>query len=365
MLDQFLKDLIRIKALPGQEKALRERVIQEWQAQQFDRAYADAAGNAVGYVRGKEEGPAWLLVTHLDHVHEGDPALWTHPPYEAVQVGDVIHGRGAVDIKGPLAAQTQALAQLLKNGERPLNDVWIVAPVKEEIGGEGAAAFVQDPPAQIGAVIVGEPSSNQLMLGHRGVARVKVTFRGRAHHASLALNDENPIFALGEFLRRVQDLSFPAHPVNEPSSLTVTQLFTDSGSDNLTPNTVEAMLNWRYNELAAENRRVLAELLRGLPAEAEREPLWSPGNTPGFATDADQPIAQLVQRYAQRFHAQPGLWKFATDGRYTAKVGWPTVGWGPGTPELAHTTQEAVNLQELTAYSQALADLLRLERVPR
>ncbi|TSA82066.1 M20 family metallopeptidase [Deinococcus detaillensis] len=358
----FLRDLIRIEALSGQEQALCDRVIAEWQHLGFDQAYRDDIGNAVGMVKGQEPGPAWLLLTHLDHVHAGDPAQWQHPPYEAVLENGSVHGRGAVDIKGPLAAQTYALAQLLGRGERPLNDVWITAPVQEETGGLGAAHFVTHPPAQMGAVIVGEPSNNQLMLGHRGVARLKVRFTGRAHHASLALNDENPIFALAEFLKRVQAKQFADYPVTGPSSLSATQIFTDSGSDNLTPNTVDVMLSWRYNESDAENRATLAELLAGLPAEGHLEEVWTPANTPGFATSPEHPLAQKVGRYAKRFHAEPGVWKFATDGRYTAREGWPTVGWGPGDQWLAHTTQEAILVEDLDAYSEALSALLLNER---
>ncbi|MFK7604420.1 hypothetical protein ACI3L1_19755, partial [Deinococcus sp. SM5_A1] len=80
----FLRDLIRIQALPGQEETLRERVLQEWRQLGFEDVQADAGGNALARVRGRELGAAWLLLTHLDHVHEGDPALWEHPPYEPV-----------------------------------------------------------------------------------------------------------------------------------------------------------------------------------------------------------------------------------------------------------------------------------------
>ena len=355
---EFLRDLIRIQALPGQEETLRERVLQEWRQLGFEDVHADAGGNALARVRGREPGAAWLLLTHLDHVHEGDPALWAHPPYEAVLAEGVIHGRGAVDIKGPLAAQTYALAALLAKGERPRSDVWIVAAAEEEVGGPGAAYLVAHPPGEIGAVIVAEPSGSQLMLGHRGVARVRVRLQGRAHHASLAIKNENPIFALAELLRRIEALTFPDFPVTGASTLTVTQLFTDSGSENLTPNTVTAILDWRFNEDDAYNRRVLAKLLEGLPAQGELSALWTPEYTPGFVTEPNDPLTLKVRPYAARFHAEPGVWRFATDGRYTANAGWPTVGWGPGNEGLAHTTKESVKVADIDAYSEALAELL-------
>ena len=354
----LLRDLICIRSMPGQEGELAAHVLAEWQALGFDEARTDAAGNALGLVRGEEVGPAWLLLTHLDHVHEGDPSLWAHPPFVGVLEQGTAYGRGAVDIKGPLAAQTYALANLLAAGKRPRRDVWLASVTEEEVGGVGAAYLVAHPPADMGAVIVGEPSGNRLMLGHRGVAHVQVTLRGTAHHASLALLD-NPLFALGELLRRVQALDLPAHPVAGQSSLTPTQIVTDSGSENLTSNTATLTLDWRGSESEAQMRGTLAELLNGLPATGEVAPRWTPKNTPGFAAEPDSPLAQKVLPYTQ--HPEPGIWSFATDGRYTAHAGWPTVGWGPGDQKLAHTTREAISVKDLEAHAAALAKLLARE----
>lgn len=361
----FLRDLICIRSMPGEEADLAARVLREWRDLGFDEAFTDAAGNALGFVRGRQDGPAWLLLTHLDHVHEGNVSLWSHPPFEAVLEDGKVYGRGAVDIKGPLAAQTYALAKLLARGEQPRADVWIAAVTEEEIGGTGAAYLVAHPPAAIGAVIVGEPSGNRLMLGHRGVAHVHVTLSGTAHHASLSLPD-NPLYALGELLRRVQDLRLPTHPVVGRSTLTPTQVETDSGSENLTPNTATVTLDWRPSEGEAELRATLATLLEGLPAAHDLAPTWTPQNTPGFATEPGAPLVQKVLPYTQsplikNGHDTLGIWSFATDGRYTHQAGWPTVGWGPGDQKLAHTVGEAIGVDELEAYVGALSALLARE----
>lgn len=355
----FLRDLIRVRAMPGEEQDIAERVVREWRELGFDEARTDGAGNALGLVRGREEGPAWLLLTHLDHVHEGDPALWTHPPFEAVLDDGRVWGRGAVDIKGPLAAQTYAVADLLARGERPRRDVWVAAVTLEEVGGEGAAHLVANPPGGIGGVIVAEPSGDRLMLGHRGVAHVRVRLSGRAHHASLALHDQNPMFALAELLRRVEALDLPTHPVVGRSTITPTQVRTDSGSENLTPNTVEVVLDWRSSESDEEMRATLRDLLEGLPASGELSAPWTPQNTPGFATPPEHPLAGVVLPYTA--HAEPGVWRFATDGRYTFAAGWPTVGWGPGDENLAHTTRESIGVDEVRSYAERLGRLLTTE----
>ncbi|MBB6098369.1 acetylornithine deacetylase/succinyl-diaminopimelate desuccinylase-like protein [Deinobacterium chartae] len=372
-LEAFLRDLIRIRALPGHEADICARVVTEMQALGFDHAFADAAGNAIGVVRGRERGPAWLLITHLDHVHEGDPTLWAHPPYAGHLEGDVVHGRGAVDIKGPLSAQVHALGALIARGERPRSDVIVAAFVEEETGGRGADAFLRSLPLrlpggdalEVGAAIVGEPSSNRVMLGHRGVAHVHVRLRGEAHHASLGLHERNPLFALAELMRRVQALELPTHPVVGRTTLSPTQVSGDSGSENLTCNTVSVVLDWRASESEQDMRATLNALLTDLPAEGELAPLWTPKNTPGFHIAPDHPLVATLLRHAGHLHPEPGIWNFATDGRYTFAHGIPTVGFGPGDSRLAHTTREQVSLEELRLHAGVLGTLLLEESPPR
>lgn len=96
----------------------------------------------------------------------------------------------------------------------------------------------------------------------------------------------------------------------------------------------------------------------------ELTPLWSRSNTPGFQRPPADPLAGLVGGYAGSLREGSGVWKFATDRRYTAAAGWPTVGWGPGDELLAHTTRERVSVRELDAYADALAELLEREVPP-
>ncbi len=372
-LTPFLQDLIRIHALPTQEQEIAKRVILEMQRLGFDHADTDPAGNVLGVVFGLERGPSWLLISHLDHVHEGDVSLWEYPPYQAELVDDgkygVVHGRGAVDIKGNLAAHVYTLGEMLAQGKRPQRDVLIGAFVEEETGGQGIAEFMRslqghtltifERNLEIGAAIIGEPSSNTVMLGHRGVARVQVTLHGTAHHASLALHQQNPMFALGTLLERLKTLELPEHPIVGRSSLTPTQVRCDSGSMNLTSNTVTLTLDWRFSETEAEMRETLEAVLEGLPAEYDLEPLWHPYNTPGFQIAPSHPLVQKLLEIAH--HKEPQIWRFATDGRYTFAAGIPSVGIGCGDSSLAHTTREKIEIAEILEYVGILTRLLEGE----
>jgi len=365
----FARELIRIESPSGAEGDLARRVVAELERLGYDEAWVDEAGNALGRIRGEEPGPGWLFLTHLDHVDAGDPSAWPHPPFSGhLDEAGRIWGRGAVDIKGPLAA-TVYLKAFLKG--RPRRDVFVASVVEEELGGRGAEHLVKTMGERFGAAVVAEPSELRVMHGHRGVARVRVTFFGEPHHAALAAPGTNPHEALAVFYRRLFAARRAAHPLLGASQITPTVLRADTESQNRTPGRIELVLDWRtVGETPAEMRAFLAELTRGLPAEAEVPELWEHGeleNTPGFVTPPDHPLvrAALAARRAVLGEAgRPELWFFATDGRYTAAAGIPTVGLGPGDPTLAHTEAEWVLARDLVLAARIYAALAAADLPP-
>jgi succinyl-diaminopimelate desuccinylase len=370
----FLQDLIRTPSMPGEEAQIAQRVLEEMHKLGFDAAWTDAKGNAYGLYRGTDRGPAWMLMTHLDHIDVGDLSLWEHPPFAAVLENGIVHGRGAVDIKGQLATHVYTVANMIALGVRPKRDIVAVAPVYEEIGGEGAAYMCKHLPLQtpdgssisFGACIVAEPSSNRIMLGHRGVSRATVSFHGEAHHASFGLYDKNPHFALGKFLERLSKFEFLTHPVLGPSTINPTVIHADTVSNNLTPNRIDLVLDWRTtSETGDDVRQILASLTKGLNATFESYDDWHSGpgglKQPGFYTEATNPLVQALQAAVLEKNPnalEPGIWQFATDGRHTQAAGIPTVGFGPGDGSLAHTTRERIEVAEMTWHMEVLEKFL-------
>jgi succinyl-diaminopimelate desuccinylase len=380
----FLQDLIRTPSMPGEEAQIAARVLEEMRKLGFDAAWTDAKGNAYGLYRGTDRGPAWMLMTHLDHIDVGDLSLWEHPPFAGILENAglenaCVHGRGAVDIKGPLATHVYTVANMIARGVKPKRDIVVVAPVFEEIGGEGAEYMCKHLPLQtpdgssisFGACIVAEPSSNRVMLGHRGVSRATVSFHGEAHHASFGLYDKNPHFALGKFLERLRNFTMPTHPVLGSSSINPTVIHADTVSNNLTPNRIDLVLDWRTtSETGVDVRQILRSLTQGLPATFESYNDWDSGSgglkQPGFYTEATHPLVQQLQQAVLEKNPNalgPGIWQFATDGRHTQAAGIPTVGFGPGDGTLAHTTRERIEVAEMTWHMEVLEKFL-LEHTP-
>ncbi len=375
----FLQDLIRIQSLPKHELEIATRVLIEFRKLGFDEAWKDQYGNVFGLVRGIEPGAGWMLLTHLDHVDVGDHAQWQHPPFAGILDDGIVHGRGAVDIKGPLAAQTYTLAGMLERKLRPNRNVILCVPAEEETGGEGIAFVTANLPVttpqheklEIGACIVGEPSSNRVMLGHRGICRSTVSFHGRAHHASLALKDENPHYQLAQFLTRLYSLELPSHPILGFSSISPTVIRADTISNNLSPNRIDLTLDWRTTSESGDDvRKILTDLTKGLNASFSSYDDWQGGvdgiKNPGFYTEPNQPDVIALQKTLLEFlpdAPEPGVWNFATDGRYLHHAGIVCVGFGPGNQDLAHTTKEQIQVVDLELHIAVLEKFL-LENVP-
>lgn len=377
----FLQRLIRTPGLPGQEGDTARLVEAEMSRLGYGEVRIDEAGNVVGRVAGGD-GPTVMFNTHLDHVDVGDHARWPHPPYGAEIHDDCVWGRGAVDIKGPLAAQVHGVARLLRGGEPPVGDVWVTAVVQEEIGGVGAR-WLQDR-LHAPAVVVGEPSSNTLRRGHRGRSELIVHVTGRSVHASVPAEGINPWFSLARFLDGLDDLDLPEHPELGRSTVTPTLIRSDQSSANVLPGELWLTCDWRHvpGESVQDAREHLQGLLdRSLVGGARgqvdvpvyRRTAWTGlemelhGDNPAYILEADHPVVAAACRAVEPILGpipEVGTWRFATDGGHFSRAGMACIGFGPGNELLAHTVDEHIEIDQLAValdVNEALARRLGAE----
>ena len=367
----FAQRLIRTPSMPGQEAELAALVADELRALGYDEVWGDAAGNVYGRLYGADRAlPALVLNTHLDHVDPGDLSLWPTPPFAAEIVGDRLVGRGACDIKGPLAAQVYAGAALRRAGQRPRRDVVFCGVVQEEVGGAGAIYWAEHLDYPVELIVLGEPSGNTLALGHRGILELWLTFHGRSVHASAPERGQNPNYALAAFLMQLEAAvaALPIHPILGPTSVAPTIVQVDTTSGNVTPAWTRVLLDFRT---ATESVNSLIALIDRLAAGAPHTLAYAEGLEPlagsraplaGFYTPPDSP---LVTRAAAAIGAGMGRppaltrYRFATDGRHFAPHGLPVVGYAPGEEHMAHTAGESIPLAQVAENVRGLVALLR------
>lgn len=371
----FAQDLIRIPSMPGEEGEVARRVAAEMEALGYDEAWTDDLGSVVGVVRGGP-GPTVMLSAHLDMVAAGDPDEWEYPPFDGVIADGCLHGRGAMDIKGPLALQTHVAAVL--RGRAP-GDVIVAHPVYEERGGWGMA-YLTRPGGGLrpDAVIIGESTQGDIAIGHRGRAEIEIVARGLAGHASAPERARNALDLVPPVLAGVRDLADrqDSDDILGPSSVVATGIDGVPASLNVIPDRVTITLDWRI--LPADTEESLLSRLadavrphlerfdvqegeeRGAGVEfrlaTQTQRAWTGVEeerrilSPGFLMDPAHPVVAAAARAVGRRGdadeaARVRPWTFATDGGWTCGVrGVPTIGFAPGEERYAHTNSERLDL---------------------
>jgi succinyl-diaminopimelate desuccinylase len=366
----FAADLIRIPGLPGQEGAVAARVREEMEALGLADVRVDAVGNVIGVARGRGEAPPVMLASHLDVVAEGDPAEWEVPPFSGVTKDGFLHGRGAMDIKGPLALQTHVAAALVG---RAAGDVIVAHTVLEERAGLGMRHLLESGTVDPAAVILGEATHGDVCIGHRGRAELEVVIEGLAGHASAPDRARNPLDLVGAVLDAVRDVARhrASDPVLGEETLVATMVDVRPETRNVIPDQVVVAVDWRMLPGADEAGLVArlsaaVEARIGVPPEGlrygvrfarERQRTYTGVEenvsflSPSFLMSHDHPVvvaaALAAGRRAGSGPANVRPWKFATDGGWSSGVhGIPTIGFAPGEERYAHTNRERLDVEE-------------------
>src|SRR5215213_1411745 len=216
------RDLIRLDTTnrPGNETRVARHLADylggsgiecELVAREPDRA------NLVARIPGTEAGaPSLAFVGHTDVVPV-DARDWTHPPFEGV-VDDAgyLYGRGALDMKGEVAARAVALKELARSGWRPRGDLWFLAVADEEDGmaDVGMRWLLEHRPDIKPDFSVNEGGGERFELsdgrvllglgvGEKGTYPARVTALGEAGHGSTPTVGDNAVPHLAEVVLRI------------------------------------------------------------------------------------------------------------------------------------------------------------------
>ncbi|MGW0178409.1 YgeY family selenium metabolism-linked hydrolase [Nocardia sp. NPDC003345] len=334
----------------------------------------DDWGNVIG-TRRFGDGPTVLVDCHLDTVEVTDPGAWSHDPWGEV-AGGVVYGRGAVDMKGALAACVHGAAMLTGGS----GTVVISGSVCEELV-EGPALSRVLEQVRPDVVVIGEPSANRLMLGQRGRAEVRIEVLGRPGHSAYPEAGVNAAEAMADVMTALRGLEFPAHPELGPAMMALTNLKSEPYPNvSVLPDRCTATYDRRtvtgetaHDVLAPV--RAAAERAAGASGARVRVGLahsefttWTgtavrtESFAPAWSVPADRwPAADALRAFtAAGLDPDPGYYRFCTNGSASAgRHGIPTLGFGPGDPGRAHTTDECLPLDDLYRGAYGFAVLLQ------
>ncbi len=304
-------------------------------------------------------GPVFAFNSHMDVVPAGGG--WTSDPFKLRGKNGRLFGRGACDAKGPIAGMIEAIRMLCDVRDRWSGTLLAVFVVDEEVASRGARTFVADRP-KIDLCMVGEPTSNKVVIAHKGSMRPVVRVKGIPAHSASPDKGDNALYRAASLLlmieKRHRTLSASSHPLLGSPSLTVTRIH-GGHADNVVPETCELLLDRRMipgeseDDVRMQFEKLLAKAKAAHGVDAEIVE-YRPTTGGATETSADQPIVVSAARSAHRYgvhdHALHGL-QGACDLVHFRSIGAQGVILGPGALDVAHKPDEFVPEDELIASS--------------
>jgi acetylornithine deacetylase len=338
------------------------------QRQQVDIKRENIVARLDGATPASEGGPLVLFEAHQDTVPvEG----MTIEPWTPTVRDGRLYGRGSCDIKGGMTAMLGALARLAAERPAGMPTIVMACTVNEEHGYSGATALTRlwsEPdsiiPRQPDVAVVAEPTQLQVVVAHKGVVRWRLTTLGRAGHSSQPHLGVNAIFrmapvlaALERYQREVAG-TLGEHPLCGNPTLSVGTI-TGGLSVNTVPDhctiEIDRRLLPREEPLAAQQHVIdylARELGDAIQLQHDKPFLIGLGlpddNNARYADAMDDAI------HATSLPGGKIGVPFGTDAAAYAAAGVPSIVFGPGSIDQAHTADEWLALDQLAAASEAL-----------
>lgn len=324
-----------------------------------------------------QSGPLLAFAGHTDVVPTGDARQWEYPPFDATVADGYLHGRGAADMKGSLAAMVVAVERFVADHPDHSGRIAFLITSDEEgdayNGTVKVVETLQTRGEHIDMALVGEPSSTThvgdvIKNGRRGSMLGYLRVKGRQGHVAYPHLALNPIHALAPALVELADTSwdqgndfFPA------TSFQVANMSSGTGATNVIPGDVELQFSFRFStEVTAENlqRRVRAILDRhGLDYDLKFEVKGLP-----FLTDEGSLVDAAVNAVTRTTGEKPELSTAGgtSDGRFIASImGSQVVELGPINKTI-HQVNECVSVADLDQltemYYYLMVELFTAER---
>jgi acetylornithine deacetylase len=380
--------LVRVPSITGDERAAANEVVAIAREHGLDAELVEfdlgAMRAAAGYPG--EEAPRTDLVGAIVTLPGADPAAprlcvnghvdvvragtepWQRDPWSGEIAGGAVHGRGAADMKGGVAAALHALAALRAAGTSLTGDVVLQAVPSEEDGGLGTFAALQRD-NRFAACLIPEPTELAIVCAHAGALTFTGIVRGRTAHAALRLEGVSAIdrylpvhVALHAHERAVN--ARPRHPLLAghalPYPLLVGQLQAGRWSSQVPEELrFEGRLGVPVGESLDEARTGLERAIEqatddlGPPVEIA----WTGGQFAPGETAVDDRWVRLVRgAAAAELGTPPALVGvgYGADMRQFCQRGIPCVLFGPRGLRLAHAVDERVAIPDLAALARII-----------
>ena len=303
-----------------------------------------------------------LLDAHQDTV----PVTgMTIAPFEPKIADGRLYGRGACAVKGGMAAMLFAFRRLIQEKPAGAANVVLSCTCDEEATILGITDLVTYWATTAGrsdvlrtrpdVAVIAEPTGLDVVVAHRGVTRFKIRTQGRACHSSDPTQGINAIYRMAELVTALEEyseilaLTVKAHPLCGSATLSVGKIHGGT-SVNIVPDECVIEVDRRVTP-GEDGGRVVADIREFLAArldfDFEFDPPWTEC---GALTDANTAaLANAVLACVSAVdgpHAVVGV-PYGTHASQTCAAGVPSIVFGPGSIQQAHTRDEFIDIEQL------------------
>jgi len=317
---------------------------------------------------GSGEGPLFSFAGHTDVVPTGPEGQWQVSPFEGRVSGDILHGRGAADMKGSLAAMLTATSRFLAKGNDYHGTIaFLITSDEENVATEGTVKVMdtlESRGTKIDYCLIGEPSSSQsvgdvVRVGRRGSLGGTLIIKGIQGHVAYADEARNPIHesapALLELTTTLWDEGNEFFPA---TTFQISDITAGTGANNVIPGELRAEFNFRFSTESTEEslRQQTEEILSRHCTDFRLD--WRLSGPPFLTT-----VGALIPAVRAAILNRSGLdTELSTsggtsDGRFIAPRNVEVVELGPCNATI-HKVNEQVSVKDLEALSVIYEDIL-------
>ncbi len=309
---------------------------------------------------GPDIGGGIVLSGHTDVVPV-DGQNWQTDPFTLTERDGLLYGRGSADMKGFIAVALALVPEFVKLDLRiPIH---LAFSCDEEVGCKGVRPlvdFLRNHAKKPSAAIIGEPTSMQVVNGHKSAVRFSTEVTGHESHSALTDQGVNAIMVAGEIIHEISKIREELIAIGDasnrydpPYSTIHIGVISGGTANNIVPKSCS--FNWETRLLPDADENFVPDRITALtrklePAMKAVSPdagiFFAQANAvPGLAAEKDSPAELLALRCSHTNSTHTV--SYGTEAGLFQQAGIPAVVCGPGSIEQAHKPDEYIAVSEL------------------
>lgn len=317
----------------------------------------DGRFNVIATLKGSGTGKRLMFNGHSDTVGVRNMSI---DPFKPFIENDRLHGRGACDMKGSIAAMMIAMKTLTESATPPKGDVLMSLVVGEEYDNAGTKKFISEPRfAKIAdAVVVGEPTTLQLAIAHKGYALAEFTTQGKAAHGSMPEKGIDAIEKMAHVILAIEELKKEYAQEKHPmlgSNKIHTSIIQGGREWSVIPDECKLKVETRAiphhgsSRVMQDLENIIKRLASGDKEFKASVKLMDAGEP--LETSENSPVVKSLQSafkaVKNREAEVVGMPYFTEASLFAGKLGIPSCLMGAGDIQQAHSADEYVSVSEV------------------